>query len=314
MDLQVLKEYVEFAKYLNFSAAARMLHMSQSSLSKHIADLEKNLGFVLVSRKGTPTLTPAGQIFLETVEDVLFQLEKTVEKCKEVQHGHVGRIVIQDPLIDATIGNQSINAFMYFSEHYPMISIDLHTIRGQTSLEALNDGTVDIAYYMAYGDEAEIIEERARLGVTAFPMRRRRFAVWMRRDHRLTNLEELHMADLHDVPFLIPADRLFDDWRVVLEQASLAHGFFPKVNLKVTPTINGYFALNTKDGVVILSEAFLRDPRFLMRDDMVTHELADPDCYYTLFIVYREDNENPALPPFVERLKMAAAEEVDQGL
>ena len=40
MDMQVLREFVEFSKHLNFSAAARFLHMSQSSLSKHIADLE----------------------------------------------------------------------------------------------------------------------------------------------------------------------------------------------------------------------------------------------------------------------------------
>lgn len=309
MDIQILREYVEFAKYLNFSAAARMLHLSQSSLSKHIADLEKTLGFTLVVRKNPPTLTPAGALFLESVEDLLYNFDASVEKCREASKGHVGGITVQDPLIDATIGNQSIDAFMYFSEHYPHVAVNLHTVRGQTIAEALAEGTVDVGYLMAYGDEADIIASQEGMGIVARPLRRRRFGVWMRKDHRLADRERLYMADLRDVPFLIPADRLFDDWRLVLEQAGIAHGFFPKVNLRVTPTINGYFALNTRDGVVILSEAFLRDPRFVMRADMITHELADPDCFYTLFFVYRQDNDNPVLPLFVEQLNLAADQE-----
>ena len=115
--------------------------------------------------------------------------------------------------------------------------------------------------------------------------------------------DHLYVADLEGSPFLIPADRLFDDWRIVLEKLCMDHGFFPRVNLKVTPTINGYFALNTKNGVVILSEAFLQDPRFLMREDMVVRELSDEDCAYTLFFVFKEGNPNPIVPLFAECLE-----------
>lgn len=308
MNIQTLYEYAEFSKYLNFSAAARALHLSQSSLSKHMSDLERELGFMLVFRKNKPTLTPAGKRFLEYVEDALFAFEKVVEECKSLQHDYAGTIVIQDPLIDSTISAQSVTSFMYFAKHYPLAEIIPYTIRGETITESLLAGNVDIGYLMAYGDEDKIITARRELGITAFPLRKRKFSVWMRRDHPLAKKENLHVADLDGYPFLIPADRLFDDWRHVLENVGRAHGINPKINSKVTATINGYFMMDTKNGVIILSDAFLKDPRFIMRSDMVTHEFAEDDCSYTLYVVYKEDNDNPLLPLFIEQLVSDAAD------
>ncbi len=303
MNLRMLEEFVEFSKALNFSTAAKLLHMSQSSLSKHMSELERTIGFTLVSRDAPMTLTPAGKLFLESAEDILFRYNETLAACRRLQHQRQGHITVHDPLIDSTIGNQAISVFMHFSEHYPEVEVNLHTIRNQTVSEALDDGTVDIGYYMAYGDVEAIIEERAARGIVAVPLRQRRFSVWMKKDHPMAAKDHLYVADLEGSPFLIPADRLFDDWRIVLEKLCMDHGFFPRVNLKVTPTINGYFALNTKNGVVILSEAFLQDPRFLMREDMVVRELSDEDCAYTLFFVFKEGNPNPIVPLFAECLE-----------
>ena len=48
---------------LNFSRAAARLNMSQPALSRHIHDLEQDLGVLLFSRKGSQVaLTEAGRI------------------------------------------------------------------------------------------------------------------------------------------------------------------------------------------------------------------------------------------------------------
>ena len=70
MDIRVLREFEEFSKHMNFSATARYLHMSQSALSKHIAELERELGFELVHRDRNPALTPAGLQFLLTAQEI----------------------------------------------------------------------------------------------------------------------------------------------------------------------------------------------------------------------------------------------------
>ena len=306
MESAYLREFVEFSKYLNFSSAARALHMSQSSLSKHIADIEKTLGFNLINHSNPPTLTKAGIAFLEMCEEVFFIYDSAVEHCRTLAINPDGRIVIQDPVMDSTISNQSIPVFMHFAENYPTIDIELFPLKGKTISDALNDGTMDVGYFMGYGDIKENIAMKAKAGIVAFPLRTRRFALWMSKDHPIAAKEELHVEDLRDYPFLVQADRLFDDWRLVLQSLGEAHGFTPKIKLRITPTINGYFALNTKDGIIILADAFLVDPRFLMRGDMITRELVGGKCEYVLYCVYRADNKNPALSLFIDQLKQTS--------
>lgn len=306
MDMQVLREFVEFSKHLNFSAAARFLHMSQSSLSKHIADLEKEVGFPLVDRDGGVALTVAGRHFLTSVEDILYNYDQSVEKCRRINRERAMRIVIQDPMIDSTIGNQAIPVFMHLSEHHPNIEVIPHTITGQTITESLKDGTVDIGYLMAYGPIEEVIAERAAIGITAVPLRKRRFSAWVSKDRSIANKDTWQVEDLEGMKFLVAADRLFDDWRIVLEKLCRAHGFAPRIQMRVTPTINGYLTGNLSEGVVVLSDAWVNDPRFLMRQDMVAKVLEGPDAYYHLYYVYCTDNKNPALPIFTKELKKQA--------
>lgn len=300
MNFYLLREYVEFSKHLNFSAAARYLHISQSGLSKHIAEMERELGFELVDREGTPTLTAAGKLFLASAQDLLYRYDIAVEECHSLHGEKPQRLIVHDPLIDATIGDQAIPAFVYLSEHNPNVTIELHTIKGQTIKEALVDGVVDIGYLMAYGDVDEVIQKRERQGFYTVPIKRRGFSAFMSIRSPLAQLDELHVEDLEQTPFLIAADRLFDDWRDLLDQMGRTHGFAPRIKLKVTPTINGFLAMNLSDGVVLLSDAFLADPRFLMRKDMVSKRIADES--YVLYYTYLMSNKNPALPLFIEQL------------
>lgn len=306
MDIRILREYVEFSKHLNFSAAARFLHMSQSSLSKHIAELEKEIGFTLVNRDSEIALTAAGRQFLKSAEDMLYDYDLALKKCRRISQEKAMRIVVQDPMIDFTIGNQAIPVFMHLSEYHPNIDVQLHTISGQTITDALLDGTVDVGYLMAYGPVEEVVAERAAMGITAVPLRKRRFSAWMNRSHPAAGKEPLHVEDLEGTRFLLAADRLFDDWRVVLEKLCISHGFTPRIQLRMTPTINGYLAGNLSDGIIVLSDAWIKDPRFLMREDMVARLLEGKDCHYHLYFVYLGSNDNPALPTFVEELKKQA--------
>ena len=65
MEIRQLKYFAAVADTLNFSRAAETLFISQSALSKQIADLERELGMVLLQRdKRSVRLTPAGKVFL----------------------------------------------------------------------------------------------------------------------------------------------------------------------------------------------------------------------------------------------------------
>lgn len=77
MELRQLRYFTAVAETLNFSRASEILYVSQSALSKQIADLEQELGVLLFLRdKRTVELSPAGQLLLGEAKGILLRSEK----------------------------------------------------------------------------------------------------------------------------------------------------------------------------------------------------------------------------------------------
>jgi DNA-binding transcriptional LysR family regulator len=79
-----LRYFVAVAEELNFTAAARKLHMAASPLSQRIKDLEHELGQKLFDRSTHHvTLTPAGSALLPIARDILEQVNSIPWRLKE---------------------------------------------------------------------------------------------------------------------------------------------------------------------------------------------------------------------------------------
>lgn len=52
LDLRVLRYFLMVAKEQNFTRAAKMLNITQPTLSRQLADLEEKLGVQLFNRSG----------------------------------------------------------------------------------------------------------------------------------------------------------------------------------------------------------------------------------------------------------------------
>jgi DNA-binding transcriptional LysR family regulator len=75
MEMMHLRYFVAVAEELNYSAAARRLHMATSPLSQRIKDLERDLGYQLFDcSTHHVTLTPAGVALLPMAREVLAPL------------------------------------------------------------------------------------------------------------------------------------------------------------------------------------------------------------------------------------------------
>ena len=84
MELRQLKYFKEACELQNFSEAARVLHISQSTLSQQIKQLEEELDVLLFDRIGKRIVpTEAGKAFLPFA-------------CKSIQDAEDGRQIIRD--------------------------------------------------------------------------------------------------------------------------------------------------------------------------------------------------------------------------
>src|SRR5262245_11895643 len=84
-SFEQLEVFSQVAKSGSFSAAARRLGKTQSTIRAAIANLEVDLGVALFDRRSkVPALTPAGQQLLSQAEEVL-------ERCR-VLEGHAASL------------------------------------------------------------------------------------------------------------------------------------------------------------------------------------------------------------------------------
>jgi DNA-binding transcriptional LysR family regulator len=94
-----LRAYAAFVRRKSFSGAAEELRISQPAVSKHIADLEKELGVKLIERRSR-TLTDAGQYLASHVvraEALLKQSAKGLAALRDPVSGVVSVIASGTP-------------------------------------------------------------------------------------------------------------------------------------------------------------------------------------------------------------------------
>ena len=93
LDTHQLNVFLVASETLNFTQAARLLHMSQPSVSQHIQTLEQSLGHPLFVRLGRRIeLTDAGAELVPLARDMVrrsIQIEETMKSLEGEVHGHL---------------------------------------------------------------------------------------------------------------------------------------------------------------------------------------------------------------------------------
>lgn len=93
LDTHQLHVFLAAAETLNFSQAAKRLHMSQPSVTQHIRNLETHFGMPLFIRSGKRiSLTEAGSTLLPMARDLVLsavRADEMMDNLKQEVHGHL---------------------------------------------------------------------------------------------------------------------------------------------------------------------------------------------------------------------------------
>ena len=93
MELRQLRSFVVVAEEMNVGRAAIRLHLTQPSLSRQIAALERDLGVELFARvRRRFVLTAAGETFLAEAQDLLRRSDEAVRAAQRTQRGELGTL------------------------------------------------------------------------------------------------------------------------------------------------------------------------------------------------------------------------------
>ena len=123
MTLLQLQYFRELGKTLHYTKAAEHLHISQPGLSYSISELEKELGSKLFEKKNRKfQLTPAGQVFMQYVEQALDTITTGVDAFHAVVASTEERVALGYlHSISSSFIPQMVKRFYQENPHSPIL-------------------------------------------------------------------------------------------------------------------------------------------------------------------------------------------------
>lgn len=160
MHLNHIKSFLAVSKTLNFTNAAKQNGVPQSTISRHINDLEQQLEVKLFYRtKRDVRLTEEGRTFLPYAQEILDAAKKGAYAVKQLHDGAKGHLSIATTATSASFLRQCLRIF---GQKYPDIAVDITYVSSAESLVDENDDPYDFHFLytdmIADSDEFDTLE------------------------------------------------------------------------------------------------------------------------------------------------------------
>lgn len=303
MNIDSLHEYIEFSKSLNISTAAKSLFISQSALSKHLKNIEENVGVPLIDRSSPLDLglTEAGKVFLDACSVIVHTYDTALEKCHQLARSPKRLSILRPCTTDASM-ELIFEIFHNMQYDHEEISVELQQMGGYSMVENLLMGRVDCA--TSHANSQSQIEELKSQGIELFPLFQDHVYVWAPSDSPLLKKKHLFLVDLLEVPIFVPASRIYEDMHNWITALCSKAGFKPLLVYKDATDMSELMTSNIKDGVLLLtSEANVNNPVFNLQPQMALRQFEDEGLTNTVFLAYLNSNDNPALKLLIDCVK-----------
>lgn len=155
--LSRIEAFVRVAEVGSFSGAARSLHMSQPSVSKAVAELERQLGTQLLNRTTRQvSLTEAGKVYYERAKQVTTLLAEADNTALRAQTDMQGLLRINTSVVLS--GALVLPASLLFQSRHPGMEIEI--VADDRRVELVSQAT-DVAIRIGPLDDSTLRVRRA---------------------------------------------------------------------------------------------------------------------------------------------------------
>jgi DNA-binding transcriptional LysR family regulator len=187
---------VTVADELHVGRAADRLHVTQPSLSRQIAALERDVGVPLFARvRRRLTLTPAGEVFLLGARELLRRTDEAVRDAHRAHRGELGTLrlgFVQSATFEAL--PRLLGAFRTVC---PDVVIDARAVPTLQQLVALRSGGLDIGLLRPTGLAAGVGPDLATRVIARNPL-----VAVLPASHPLAASDRVPLDALADEPFV----------------------------------------------------------------------------------------------------------------
>ena len=243
MNFQQLKIIREAARcHFNLTEVANTLYTSQSGVSRHIKELEDELGVELFIRRGKRLLgmTEPGKALLTMAERILTEANNIRRLADNFANSDRGRLHVATTHTQARYALPGI--IKEFRTQYPQVQLVLHQGSPSEIVSMLLSGETDI------GLTSELMADYEE--IAAFPYYSWHHAILVPRGHPLTELPEVTLEDLSAWPLVTYQTGLTG--RTKIDAAFAMAGIVPDIVLSAqdSDVIKTYVELGLGVGIL----------------------------------------------------------------
>ncbi|HEX6358583.1 LysR family transcriptional regulator [Actinophytocola sp.] len=142
MELRLARAFVVTADEGHVGRAAARLHVTQPTLSRQVAALEKALGVPLFDRtRRQLALTPAGEVFLAGARDLVRRADELADAARRAHRGELG--VLRVGFVQSATFDALPRLLSRFREAWPSVRVAVMAMTTLRQLTALADDRID---------------------------------------------------------------------------------------------------------------------------------------------------------------------------
>jgi LysR family cys regulon transcriptional activator len=239
-QLRIVRETVR--QDFNLTTVANTLFTSQPGVSKHIKDLEDELGIEIFIRRGKRLLglTEPGRELLSVVERILIDTQNARSIADHFSSRESGNLVIATTHTQARYALPEV--IKRFRATYPKVHLVLHQGSPREIAELLTAGDADIAIATEWLSKVP--------EVVTFPYYTWSHALVVPRAHPLTQLAHITLADIAEYPIITYHEGFTG--RTSIDRAFAGAGLIPDIVLSAidADVIKTYVGVGLGVGIV----------------------------------------------------------------
>jgi len=198
IEARLLHYFLTIAREQNITRAAETLYVTQSTLSKQMMDLEKQLGKKLFIRGNRKiTLTMEGIFLRNRAQEILELMDSTESAFRsdsELLSGDItigcGETIVMDEIADI---------FAEFHRAHPKVKLHIHSANAETVQEQMDKGLCDfgLMMYPVWQEKYDYIDIH----------RQDVFGILMPKDCELARQDAVGVEQLKELPLILSAQR-----------------------------------------------------------------------------------------------------------
>lgn len=290
MELRHLRYFDAVAETRNFTRAAERLHVTQSTLSHQIKQLEEELGTPLFDRSGKHVrMTEAGELLRSHMVPALQQIDLGLQALRGPGEAITGSIRLgTTPSFNTRMVPQCVATLL---NHYPGIAVVVEELAAGQILKRLRSGHIDLAVSYPPAEGSDLWFE---------PLYNEELRLVVGKEHALARRRRVRMVELHHVRMVLLTPQFLT--RKLLDECFEQAGAQPLVVAQMNSVAPMIELIRQTDLAGIITETAVSS-----NADLRVIPLEDPTPIRTPGMLWPKGaTRSPVLKHFAEIIRRAA--------